>query len=359
MPDEQSFLDEITAHPDDDVPRLIYADWLEEREDPRGEFIRVQCELAKLRKTQKRFAELRQRERELSLLHLQQWTEGVPYSLRRCVFRRGFIEECSVALGYFVRNSDRILRLTPLRDITLTQVKNHLPALARCPGLSRLRSIRLKQQPVNPRVCELAGSPFLEGVEAIRGRWTTEGLIILARASHARTLRELELEGEFDDEGVEAIANANNLLLRRLNLSYSIENSSIRYLGRAKFGRTLQELNLNGVPVRDQDFIQLVESSTLTQLTDLRASNAHGTSGMRGEGLIALAANPRLANLRTLVLTNHPLSYESIVAIGESPYRSKGAKFYFGKVRHGYGQLLTPQQAAEIQSRFGRTFGHL
>jgi uncharacterized protein (TIGR02996 family) len=41
------FLDDIRAHPADDAPRLIYADWLQDHgEEERAEFIRVQCELA-------------------------------------------------------------------------------------------------------------------------------------------------------------------------------------------------------------------------------------------------------------------------------------------------------------------------
>lgn len=41
-------LADILAHPDDDTPRLIYADWLDEHgDDPeRAELIRLQCELA-------------------------------------------------------------------------------------------------------------------------------------------------------------------------------------------------------------------------------------------------------------------------------------------------------------------------
>src|SRR5262249_38667449 len=31
-----AFLADILAHPDDDTPRLVYADWLMERDDPRG-----------------------------------------------------------------------------------------------------------------------------------------------------------------------------------------------------------------------------------------------------------------------------------------------------------------------------------
>lgn len=37
----------IAAHPDEDVPRLMYADELEETDPARAAFIRVQCELAK------------------------------------------------------------------------------------------------------------------------------------------------------------------------------------------------------------------------------------------------------------------------------------------------------------------------
>lgn len=46
MSDHASFLRAICAMPDDNAPRLIYADWLEEQGDVvQAEFIRVQCEL--------------------------------------------------------------------------------------------------------------------------------------------------------------------------------------------------------------------------------------------------------------------------------------------------------------------------
>lgn len=45
--DELAFLAAIQAEPRDDTPRLAYADWLEERGDPLGEFIRLQCEAAR------------------------------------------------------------------------------------------------------------------------------------------------------------------------------------------------------------------------------------------------------------------------------------------------------------------------
>lgn len=48
MNNEDGFLHAIMETPDDDVPRLVYADWLEEHGDPRAELIRVQCAEARL-----------------------------------------------------------------------------------------------------------------------------------------------------------------------------------------------------------------------------------------------------------------------------------------------------------------------
>ncbi len=42
---EQDFLDAILSHPADPTPRLVFADWLDERGDPRGELVRIQEEL--------------------------------------------------------------------------------------------------------------------------------------------------------------------------------------------------------------------------------------------------------------------------------------------------------------------------
>ena len=47
--DELALLRGVEASPDDDLPRLVYADWLDEQgRHARAEFIRVQCELASI-----------------------------------------------------------------------------------------------------------------------------------------------------------------------------------------------------------------------------------------------------------------------------------------------------------------------
>src|SRR5262245_45873464 len=43
MPDREAFVAAIAASPADDLPRLVFADWLDEHGDPdRAEFIRTQ-----------------------------------------------------------------------------------------------------------------------------------------------------------------------------------------------------------------------------------------------------------------------------------------------------------------------------
>jgi uncharacterized protein (TIGR02996 family) len=46
MTHDEAFLQDILAHPDDGMPRLIYADWLEDRGDARFEYLRLEQALA-------------------------------------------------------------------------------------------------------------------------------------------------------------------------------------------------------------------------------------------------------------------------------------------------------------------------
>src|SRR5437762_1580159 len=44
---EATFLEAIRAAPDDDEVRRVYADWLDERGDPRGEYLRLEIQLVR------------------------------------------------------------------------------------------------------------------------------------------------------------------------------------------------------------------------------------------------------------------------------------------------------------------------
>ena len=65
MSEEAALLRGMIDRPGDDTARLVYADWLDERDDPRGEWVRLGCELEGLTKRHKRRAALEAREQQL------------------------------------------------------------------------------------------------------------------------------------------------------------------------------------------------------------------------------------------------------------------------------------------------------
>src|SRR4051794_25062384 len=91
---DTGFLTAICRSPDDDAPRLVYADWLEEHGDPeRAEFIRVQCALAAETYDDPRHDELEERNESLLGQHGEKWSTDVRGpGVREVCFRRGFVE---------------------------------------------------------------------------------------------------------------------------------------------------------------------------------------------------------------------------------------------------------------------------
>src|SRR5262245_54635039 len=94
---QNAFLRSILDAPEDDVPRLVYADWLEDNGDPgRSEFIRTQVRLAQLPPDVPVRAALAEREQALLREHSRRWAEpllGLDWHWR---FARGFIEAIQI-----------------------------------------------------------------------------------------------------------------------------------------------------------------------------------------------------------------------------------------------------------------------
>jgi uncharacterized protein (TIGR02996 family) len=107
---EEAFLKDIEAHPEDDTPRLIYADWLSDRDDPvraaRGEFIRLQCRLARLPADDPGRPALAARERELLSEFEAEWLGPDVSPELGWVFERGFVTGFEPP-GLFVDDSSR------------------------------------------------------------------------------------------------------------------------------------------------------------------------------------------------------------------------------------------------------------
>lgn len=126
MSEHASFLASIIAAPDDDGPRLIFADWLEEQgERERAEFIRVQCELAKGndfgggRGYAAHREALRRREREL-MSGPACWVGIDTTAIWPIEFSRGFVESIQCSWSDWLTHADAIRAATPLRKVRLT-----------------------------------------------------------------------------------------------------------------------------------------------------------------------------------------------------------------------------------------------
>ena len=83
MSDELLFLRNIADHPDDNLPRLIFADWLEEQGDPRSELIRVQCRLQGMEEDDPEYTALKRRERAIAPGCARRWWDSRFRSPRR------------------------------------------------------------------------------------------------------------------------------------------------------------------------------------------------------------------------------------------------------------------------------------
>jgi uncharacterized protein (TIGR02996 family) len=96
----QLFLRDIAANPDDDAPRLVYADWLEEHGAPaeraRGEFIRMQCRLSRLPEACSQRRELRRGAAKLLATYGPDWLGPLHHPAFSWHFHRGF----AAALGH-------------------------------------------------------------------------------------------------------------------------------------------------------------------------------------------------------------------------------------------------------------------
>jgi uncharacterized protein (TIGR02996 family) len=80
MSEEAAFLKAIEANPKDMATRLVYADWLEERGDSRGEFLRLEAEAQRI---ESRLQALRQRldPHWLKVVSLHQLRYGLGHNL--------------------------------------------------------------------------------------------------------------------------------------------------------------------------------------------------------------------------------------------------------------------------------------
>ena len=116
MTDQDALLRAVIENPDDDTPRLVYADWLEENGQPeRAEFIRLQIELAVARREVAAVSTaVPDRVAELYDRHGDGWRQPFPDPLHRCCFERGFIVQAGLNAPQAADVLARLPRVSPV-----------------------------------------------------------------------------------------------------------------------------------------------------------------------------------------------------------------------------------------------------
>jgi uncharacterized protein (TIGR02996 family) len=120
---EGAFLQAILADPDDDAPRLIYADWLDEQgESQRAEFIRVQCALARAPRHDPAWGELWDRQRDLIVANGNGWSAALRQFVTNYWCRRGFADEVWLSGQALLAHAATIFAMAPLRTAHVREI---------------------------------------------------------------------------------------------------------------------------------------------------------------------------------------------------------------------------------------------
>jgi uncharacterized protein (TIGR02996 family) len=162
---EEAFKQAVLAEPDDDVVRLVYADWLEDNGDEddraRAALIRAQCEAEHAPRNRR--AELN-REVKAILKANPDWTGAVIKSGlgSKPLFRRGFLHQLTLGATQFVDSAEKLFEAFPtVRALRFHDASNEVENLAKCPYLARLCEADLSN------MCRCGGCPIENDIKAL------------------------------------------------------------------------------------------------------------------------------------------------------------------------------------------------
>jgi uncharacterized protein (TIGR02996 family) len=320
---ERAFLESILEEPEDDAPRLIYSDWLEENGDPdRAEFIRLQIRHTRLDRYSLAWEETQERTKELLAKHRSRWVADLPdWAAPGVEFRRGFPARIRIELDPFLDAADELSRLMPLEGASLSlQNAEAFARLLRHPALGLLRHLRVASfRMLNAESIRwLADSPHLTrlaGLEIPAQTIRDEGVACLARCP-LPALRNLDLTAtDFGPEGMEALGSASFLgQLTELRLGHNPFGAG--HLGVLSACSALEVLELDCAGLTDAD-MEVLARASLARLRDLDL----GENAITAQGLAALARSPALASLAELSLYMNPLEAGAGEALAGTSFR--------------------------------------
>jgi uncharacterized protein (TIGR02996 family) len=290
-PEIAAFLRDVKDHPDDDTPRLILADWLQDQDDPlerdRGEFIRAQCLRMRLDESHPEHVGFLARERQLLDRHAAEWLgplfEGpIPYRFQRGLLR--LVADPDAVAGEAVEP----LGSHDVRDwVEIVQLRG------RNVGLLAGVAVWFRW----------AGLPGLD----LRGHdLSGAGLRSLFATGPLDSLRQLDLSCcHIGQEGSAALAAARLSFLTALRLEDNfLRPAGLQALFAATYWPNLTTLNLRWNDFEDAGGAVLAAAPGLPRLTTLYLGHNH----ISVRGATALLSSSSLPALRTLYLEHNSIS---------------------------------------------------
>lgn len=294
------FVQEIRSNPLDAVPRLVYADYLEECGDPRAELIRTQVELRGLPAETPRRAELQATESRLLAEFGEQWLAplrslGAAGITERC-FQGGLIERVRLTVEKLFESGAELCEREPaLHQLDIRNPQSELARLVQYPLPAQITSLDLTSN-----------------------RLTAEHMAILGAAPWWSQIRELSLQfNQLGDAGTRRLAQFAFGRLRVLQLGANrIGPEGVRAIARSATLADLTQLGLNVNQAGDLGVRFLAREAVLSKLAVLDLSaNAIGE-----EGAVELARSTRLPALRQLSLRGNRIPESAAEALNQAQF---------------------------------------
>ncbi|HJZ54542.1 MAG TPA: TIGR02996 domain-containing protein [Gemmataceae bacterium] len=346
MTDRQALRRAIIENPDEDTPRLAFADWLDEHGDERdryrARFIRVQCGMACTEEQhpawRKLFAEQAKMQKAMAW-EPDHWPKHLEKRATSFDYERGFVAALTVHAKRFLAEAEKFYADDPIQRVKfvkLTARQGSVPPeeLFGSPHLARLRALDLTGSGVGDAILGLiATSPHLAGLRTLvlsENSLSTDGLgrLIDSRSLPALTHLDLNRSSFPADEGVRAMVTRPGFRrIRSLDLFMTgITLAGVRAVAESPHAAGLERLRL-GAP----DWtVRWDESNDVaaTAMAEAVANSPHlarlkeldlSWRRIGLEGLKAIARSPHLKSLRRLSLRRCAFPAPAAKVVAESP----------------------------------------
>jgi uncharacterized protein (TIGR02996 family) len=341
MNDVDRFLQAIRESPYDDDLRLVFADWLEDQGDPRGELMHLEVELARLPEDDPQRDDLQQASFRLQEQHAEEWVgplrEKVEWS-----FPRGLLHLAARAEDFFPL-MDQAAHMSPwIERVQLSRMSpndcDRLRDLERLPNLTTLDLSHNHLGVETAFALVHLNLPFLAELCLWNNALREDGYAVLVAVGRFKHLKVLDLS-----------SNQLNWLGPELEMP-SLGNAFPR----------LETLDLRGNPIFDEAIRNLGWSEPREQLRKLYLGHCQLTE----QGAMHLAAAPYLSGLQVLMLAGNRINPGGVSAIVGSDKLPSLERLYLGNNplgREGAVRLAASDTWRRLQalSLFGCRIGDL